>query len=435
MRKSLATVALATICAGPLSAQDIAGTWQGTIDYFGSQFRQVLKVSKGDSGWHATLYSIDEGAEGSPATSVVLHGATTTFTFAHQDPTPDGATYEGTLDSRAHTFAGTYTQPDGHWPLKLTRVTPKDAWAMPRSHDIRFIAVDTNVKLEILDWGGSGRPVVFLTGLGVNAHAFDLFAPKFTPRYHVYGVTRRGFGASSKPTPNGDNYTATRLSDDVLAVLDSLHLTRPILVGHSIAGEELSAIGSRHPDRVAGLIYLDAGYPYAFYDTATGSPFFDPGDLRKKLDQLSRPMPVRDTKALLRELLESDFPRVEHQLRMRQEFMATLPDSTPFTPPTPDFAFAYAIEMGTEKFTAVHCPVLAIFAVPHNRGPRGNVDSTTWAKLTADDSTETAKQANAFEAGIPSARVVRIRHASHYVFNSNEPEVEREMNAFMAALP
>ena len=36
------------------------------------------------------------------------------------------------------------------------------------------------------------------------------------------------------------NYNAERLGDDVLAVVSALHLSRPILAGHSLAGEELS---------------------------------------------------------------------------------------------------------------------------------------------------------------------------------------------------
>jgi non-heme chloroperoxidase len=48
----------------------------------------------------------------------------------------------------------------------------------------------------------------------------------------------------------------------VREVLDALKLERPILVGHSIAGE--SSVGSRYPKRVAGLIYMDAAYGYAF---------------------------------------------------------------------------------------------------------------------------------------------------------------------------
>jgi non-heme chloroperoxidase len=68
----------------------------------------------------------------------------------------------------------------------------------------------------------------------------------------------RGFGGSSRPAPTVDNHSAERLGDDVLAVIDALQFNRPILIGHSVAGEELSSIGSRHPEKVAGLVYLDA---------------------------------------------------------------------------------------------------------------------------------------------------------------------------------
>ena len=132
-------------------------------------------------------------------------------------------------------------------------------------HTIRMLEVDKGVSLEVLDWGGAGRPLVLLTGLADDAHIFDRFAPKLTARYHVYGISRRGRGASTTPEPNATNYSATRLGQDVLAVIDALHLKKPILVGHSIAGEELSYIGSRHPETVAALVYLDAGYPYALY--------------------------------------------------------------------------------------------------------------------------------------------------------------------------
>src|SRR5579862_5381216 len=89
---------------------------------------------------------------------------------------------------------------------------PKDD---PSPHSVQFVTVDDNVKLEVLDWGGSGRPLVLLAGLGSSAHTFDQFALKLTPSYHVYGITRRGFGASSAPVPENDNYSADRLGDDV----------------------------------------------------------------------------------------------------------------------------------------------------------------------------------------------------------------------------
>jgi pimeloyl-ACP methyl ester carboxylesterase len=70
-------------------------------------------------------------------------------------------------------------------------------------------------------------------------------------------------GASSAPVTG---YSADRLGKDVLAVMDALRIDRPVLIGHSLAGEELSYIGSQDPKKIAGLIYLDAGYGYAFYN-------------------------------------------------------------------------------------------------------------------------------------------------------------------------
>src|SRR5262249_35719707 len=106
-----------------------------------------------------------------------------------------------------------------------------------------------------------GRPVVLLAGGGNTAHIYDEFAAKLTASYHVYGITRRGFGASGFSATDDP---ADCLGDDVVVVIDALKLNRPVLVGHSLAGVELSSVANRHPDRVAGLVYLEAAYSYAF---------------------------------------------------------------------------------------------------------------------------------------------------------------------------
>ena len=46
-----------------------------------------------------------------------------------------------------------------------------------------------------------------------------------------------------------------------------------------------------------------------------------------------------------------------------------------------------------------------------------------------------ATKATAFEDGLPSARVVLLPNASHFVFQSNAADVIREMNAFLGSLP
>jgi pimeloyl-ACP methyl ester carboxylesterase len=133
-------------------------------------------------------------------------------------------------------------------------------WKDPSPHASRFVPVGGDVRLEVLDWGGTGRPLVLLPGGGDTAHVFDDFATKLSG-FHAYGITRRGFGQSGfAPLTAG----ADTFGDDVLAVLDALELKSPVLVGHSIGGQELSSIATRHPNRAAALVYFDAAYPYAF---------------------------------------------------------------------------------------------------------------------------------------------------------------------------
>jgi pimeloyl-ACP methyl ester carboxylesterase len=122
-------------------------------------------------------------------------------------------------------------------------------------HKAQLVTVAPGVKLEVLDWGGSGRVMVLLTGLGDNAHVFDEFAFQFTPYFHVIGITRRGFLPSSQPVSGYD--VGTRAADDI-AVLEALGVDRAVFVGHSLAGSELSAIGEDYKDRVDKLVYLDA---------------------------------------------------------------------------------------------------------------------------------------------------------------------------------
>src|SRR5262245_28222483 len=105
------------------------------------------------------------------------------------------------------------------------------AWQDLSKHQVRFVTAEKDVRLEVLDWGGEGRAVVLLAGSGNTAHVFDDFAPKLTDCCHVYGITRRGYGASSQPA---SGYDDQRLADDVLKVLDSLKIAAPVLAGHSM---------------------------------------------------------------------------------------------------------------------------------------------------------------------------------------------------------
>jgi non-heme chloroperoxidase len=308
------------------------------------------------------------------------------------------------------------------------------AWKDPSPHITRFVSVDKDVRLEVLDWGGSVRPIVLLAGGGNTAHIFDDFAPKLTAHYHVYGITRRGFGASGySATENG----ADRLGDDVLAVIDSLTLNRPILVGHSIAGEELSSVASRHPDRVAGLVYLDAAYSYAF-DNGKGATM-------KEIQEIHGPQPPPPSGADLASFsaLQKYYQRVDGfrfpEAELRQQRESTPDGGVGKQRDFPGGAMLMTLMMGMKKYTNIPVPALVIFANPHSLG--------TWVDDNTDPSVRTAakaysaalaalteRQKKAVENGVPMAQVITLRGANHYVFLSNEADVLPDMRAFLAGL-
>ncbi len=83
-------------------------------------------------------------------------------------------------------------------------------------------------------------------------------------------------------------------------------------------------------------------------------------------------------------------------------------------------------------------PILALFAVPHDPNDLGipaDDEKRRAAYEAWDMAHETGPQVDAFEKGLPTARVVRIPYASHDIVASNESEVLREMNAFIGRLP
>lgn len=425
--------ALLMLGAHAVGAQDITGTWQGTHVTAARSSRLVLQLSRESDGrLIAALFDLDQDGWGSPSVAYAasLNGRALKTTF-------DDGDFAGTIDATRRVIsgawipAGTQTHASAQ-PLVLTRST---AWRDTAAHRVRFIRVEHDVRLEVLDFGGSGRPVVLLAGLGNNAHVFDALAPKLADKYHVFAITRRGFAPSSVPLTG---YLSDSLADDVIAVMDSLHLVHPVVVGHSIAGEELSSIGSRRADRVAGLVYLDAANIYAYYDAAVedNAPYLIP-DLQRRLAVIFdrwAPISFAERTAMVRQLADTTLPVLVRDLRLWADDLATAPDATVRPTGLRRDPVVAAIFAGGQLYTRINGPVLAIFVAP---GPlRSDVtDSLERAKRDSLSLAFRMPQITAFQRGVPQARTVRLAHADHYVWRSNESDVLRELRAFIDALP
>jgi pimeloyl-ACP methyl ester carboxylesterase len=154
-----------------------------------------------------------------------------------------------------------------------SRLPADDGYIDPTPHRPGFITVQRGVRIHYLDFGGNGPPLLLVPGIGNTAHAYDDFAPALTDRFHVYAMTRRGFGESSHP-PHG--YDISRLAQDIKTVMDSLRLDRVDLVGHSFAGQELTHFARSWPNRLRRLVYLDGAFDNVSVDSVAQEVFTDP---------------------------------------------------------------------------------------------------------------------------------------------------------------
>jgi len=421
MRLAVLCLAIAFCWSQQGFAQDLVGTWQGTI---GSR-QHVLKVTKdGKDRLHGEFFNLGpevsgETLNGNPISLFALKNTSVQF-----DLDRSRGSFEGAFAADDNSISGTWTTRGKPQPLTLSRAPEGKAWVIdPTAHAVSFVSVDKSVQVEVIDWGGSGPPLVFVPGLGNTAHVFDSFAPQFTDRYHVYGITRRGFGVSTWPEPSDLNYDSDRLGDDVLAVIAALKLDRPVVIGHSIAGAELSSIGTRYPEKVAGLVYLDASYAYAYYDPEGDTLNVDSSAVRRILLQLQT-APPSQARALIEEL-QATVPRLQERLQLYQKELEGMPDMPP-SRPTLSRDVSAALLQNMRKYRQIKGPVLAIAVFPGECGT--NCESPGFKAAQE----RVRRQLDAFEAGTPSARVVRIPQANHYVWRSHEADVVRDLNAFLA---
>ena len=139
---------------------------------------------------------------------------------------------------------------------------PVDGFVRVPAADIDEPAVDLGYR----DYGGGGSPILLLAGLGDTAAVFDELAPLLRSAGHrVVALTRRGFGGSTKASTGYD--TNTRTLDDVAAIT-ALGLDHPVVVGHSIASDELVGLATDYADQIGGVVSLDA-----MLDRSVGGPY------------------------------------------------------------------------------------------------------------------------------------------------------------------
>jgi pimeloyl-ACP methyl ester carboxylesterase len=290
-----------------------------------------------------------------------------------------------------------------------------------------MIRVAPNVSLHVMEWGGRGETVLFLSGLLSSAHAFDNFARLFSDRYRVVGITRRGVPPSDSSTTG---YAASQTSADIVTVMDSLRIDRAHVVGWSFGGDEAVMLAVNYPKRVRSVVLLES------YDNSRAAGTFKMVAEQKYPPFVFAPL---DSSSV-----------VAFTWRTRRYGARPLPLTHYCTTFKfgPDGRFAGSAAPGSRAgaiisgmpllpYSKVQQPVLAFYRLARAMGddyPEYPVLDSANKLLAVSgfraDSAALAAARNRLRTEVPKATVIEIPGATHSVFADAPEIVFQEMLAF-----
>ncbi|QMW24221.1 alpha/beta fold hydrolase [Sandaracinobacteroides saxicola] len=107
---------------------------------------------------------------------------------------------------------------------------------------------------------GSGAPIVLLHGFPDHAAAWRPLIDQLSADHRVIAPDLRGYNLTERPLAI-DAYRPAALIGDIIGLLDALDLRQAILCGHDWGGVLAAWVAMTHPDRVAGLVLINAPPP------------------------------------------------------------------------------------------------------------------------------------------------------------------------------
>lgn len=137
--------------------------------------------------------------------------------------------------------------------LSISHLVVAGGEEMPK---VRSIEVRNGVTLEYVEQGTqSGIPLILLHGYTDSWHSFETVMRELPANLHVYAISQRGHGNSSRPEMG---YTSRDFSEDIVAFMHKLHITQAYIGGHSMGGVVAQQIVLDHPAMIKGLIIISS---------------------------------------------------------------------------------------------------------------------------------------------------------------------------------
>jgi N-formylmaleamate deformylase len=119
------------------------------------------------------------------------------------------------------------------------------------------ICKTNGISIHYTRTGGNKPPLIMLHGLMTSGACFIPIALALAEEYDVILPDARGHGKSSAPN---FGYRYEDHANDVIGLIDSLKLSAPILIGHSMGGMTATVVASLRLSIIRGLILADPSF-------------------------------------------------------------------------------------------------------------------------------------------------------------------------------
>ncbi len=291
-----------------------------------------------------------------------------------------------------------------HHRLRCERAgIPARAYVPPRHRNLLL----DGMRFHLLSWGvDSLPPVLFLHGGNQTARTWDLICHELAASHWCLALDQRGHGDSE--WSYAFDYSVRAHARDITALVDQLQLERLVLVGMSMGCVNAVRYAIDHPQRLAGLVAIDAG-PWVRVDGANRICDFVESctELESLEDYVRESMrfnPRRDPR-LLRVSLRHNLRQLpDGRLTWKSDRRRRL-DPSSFEP---------ALTELRDDLDRIRCPSLVV------RGAESDVFLD--------------EHAERFANALPDGRWIRIPSAGHTVQGDNPATLIEELREFLRVI-
>lgn len=289
-----------------------------------------------------------------------------------------------------------------------------------------FVEVQ-GVRLQYLDWGGQGEPLVLVPARCETPFVFGDLAPLLLNQFRVLGMTARGCGGSGLAS---DGYSLDLQIRELIGFLDAMNIKRATFAGHSASGGKVVRLARQFPSRVTRIVTFDIIYtdvPEQFESKFHAAiPAQDKSPVQLSLETHRREFQAWElgtwSSALERDFQEQTEKPPDAALRYRR-----LPEGW-------QEAFVEDVKQGRYYETAITHPAIFFVARDLDIGRLKQFSPDVQRELRP--MAETIRKARTeqiarYQRNGSHVRVVWLEDASHYLFVDRAQEVAKQMSDFL----